>query len=163
MTSAVAIDEDERFLRLAIELSRKGVTGAAGGPFGAVIVKDGVVVGEGWNQVLASHDPTAHAEVTAIRAACARIATHVLAGCVLYTSCEPCPMCLASALWARVDRIVWANTREDAAAIGFDDAVIYEQVALPPERRSLPFRRLLGAEAKAVFTAFDAKAGKVMY
>lgn len=155
--------DDERFLRRAIELSRKGVTELAGGPFGAVIVKDGRIVGEGWNRVLELHDPTAHAEVTAIRSACAALGTHALTGAVLYTSCEPCPMCLSSALWARVNRMVWANSRQDAAAIGFDDAVLYREVALPPEERAVPFSRMLADEARAVFDAWFARNDKTLY
>jgi guanine deaminase len=155
--------DDARFLRHAIELSRKGVTQSEGGPFGAVVVSGGHVVGEGWNRVLERHDPTAHAEVTAIRDACANLGTHSLAGATLYTSCEPCPMCLASALWARVDRIVWGNGRADAQAIGFDDSYFYEQVALPPERRDVPSKQMLREEARAVFDAWFARADRTVY
>ena len=142
---------DETHLRRAIALSRANADSAEGGPFGAVVVRDGVVVGEGANRVTVDHDPTAHAEMVAIRAACRQLATHDLAGAVIYTSCEPCPMCLAAILWARIDRMVYANTRADAAAIGFDDAWFYEQVALPIDGRALPARRLLGEEAREVF------------
>ena len=142
---------DETHLRRAIELSLANADSADGGPFGAVVVRDGVIVGEGVNRVTADHDPTAHAEMVAIRQACARLGTHDLSGAVVYTSCEPCPMCLTAILWARIDRMVYANTRADAAAIGFDDAWFYEQVALPIDGRALPARRLLGEEARAVF------------
>lgn len=156
-------DQDETFLRQAIELSRRNMVGQAGGPFGAVVVKDGQVIGQGWNRVTETHDPTAHAEVSAIRDACARLGTHALEGAVLYTSCEPCPMCLATAYWARVARIVWGNTREDAAAIGFDDDFLYREVALPPEKRSIPVRVLLRDEARSVFSAWAARPDKAMY
>jgi tRNA(Arg) A34 adenosine deaminase TadA len=157
------MEHDETFLRQAIDLSRRNMAGQAGGPFGAVVVKDGKVVGQGWNRVTETHDPTAHAEVSAIRDACKNLGTHVLDGAVLYTSCEPCPMCLASAYWARVARIVWGNTRQDAAAIGFDDEFLYREVALPPEKRSVPMRELLRDEARAVFTSWAARPDKVMY
>lgn len=163
MTTHIDGDQDALFLARAIELSRGAVTGHEGGPFGAVIVKDGKIVGEGWNRVLADRDPTAHAEVTAIRAACAALGTHDLHGAVLYTSCEPCPMCLASAMWARVDRVVWAAEREDAAMVGFDDAKIYEEIALKPEERSLPFKRMMRPEAREVFLAWGARDDKTIY
>ncbi|MDZ7827379.1 MAG: nucleoside deaminase [Gammaproteobacteria bacterium] len=114
----------------------------SGGPFGAVIVRDGRILGEGGNRVLGDHDPTAHAEVVAIRDACARLQVHHLQGCVLYASCEPCPMCLASAYWAHVDAIYHANTREDAATAGFDDAFLYEELDRPVPERRLPMHRL---------------------
>jgi tRNA(Arg) A34 adenosine deaminase TadA len=142
---------DETFLRRAIELSRGNAVSAEGGPFGAVVVRDGEIVGEGVNRVTTDHDPTAHAEMVAIREACARLGTHDLSGAVVYTSCEPCPMCLTAILWARIDRMVYANTRADAAEIGFDDAWFYEQVALPIGERALPAVNLLRDEARAVF------------
>lgn len=142
---------DEDFLRRAIELSRTNADSADGGPFGAVVVRDGRIIGEGCNQVTASHDPTAHAEMVAIRRACAHLGTHELSGAVIYTSCEPCPMCLAAILWARIDRMVYANTRTDAAEIGFDDAWFYEQVCAPIDMRALPAHNLLRHEARAVF------------
>lgn len=142
---------DETFLRRAIELSRSNAETAFGGPFGAVVVRDGQIVGEGSNRVTADHDPTAHAEMVAIRRACAHLGTHDLKGAVIYTSCEPCPMCLTAILWARIDRMVFANTRADAAAIGFDDDWFYRQVALPIDARDLPAKRLLAPEARAVF------------
>ncbi|MCZ8150429.1 MAG: nucleoside deaminase [Roseomonas sp.] len=154
---------DEAFMRHAIALSRRGMEGGAGGPFGAVVVKDGQVVAEGWNQVTSTNDPTAHAEVVAIRRACTALGRFDLRGAVLYTSCEPCPMCLAAAYWARVDAVVFGNTREEAAAIGFDDQWLYDEVPKPIEARSLPMRRLLGAEALEAFAAWVEKPDKVPY
>jgi len=154
--------DDLAFMRRAIELSAlSGRTDE--GPFGAVVVKDGRIVGEGVNRVVPTGDPTAHAEVVAIRAACKALNTHVLEGATIYTSCEPCPMCLGAAWWARVREIVYANTREDAAAIGFDDDAIYREVSAPLEKRTLPIRRLGADEALKVFKAWDVKPGKVMY
>ncbi len=114
----------------------------AGGPFGALLVKDGAVWGRGANRVTATHDPTAHAEIVAIRGACAKAGSHHLPGAVLYSSCEPCPMCFAAACWAGVSAVYFAATRQDAAAAGFQDAGLYEQLALPPEARAVPCRRL---------------------
>jgi guanine deaminase len=151
------------FMRRAIELSRIKMRAGDGGPFGAVVVHNGVIIGEGWNRVLASHDPTAHAEIVAIRDACARLGTFRLDGMEIYTTCEPCPMCLAAVLWARLDRLFYANTRDEAAAIGFDDAYFYEQVALPIDGRDLPTERLLADEARAVFAEWDVKPDKVRY
>lgn len=156
-------EADARFMRRAIELSRIHMEEGAGGPFGAVIVKSGAIVGEGWNRVTSSHDPTAHAEVVAIRAACARLETFELRGCGIYTSCEPCPMCLGAIYWARLDRLWYANGRADAAAIQFDDAWLYREVALPPGERSLPADQLLRDEALEVFRAWDRKTDKVRY
>ncbi len=154
---------DEEFMRHAIALSRRGMDEGHGGPFGAVVVKDGQVLAEGWNQVTSTNDPTAHAEVVAIRRACAAVGDRHLRGAVLYTSCEPCPMCLSAAYWARLDRVVYANGRADAAAIGFDDQWIYDEVPKPVEARSLPMHRLLAAEALDVFEAWAAKEDKVPY
>lgn len=154
---------DTDLLRHAIDLSRAHMAAGAGGPFGAVVAVGDRIVGEGWNQVTSSNDPTAHAEVQAIRAACRTLGTFSLIKATLYTSCEPCPMCLAAAYWARVDRIIYANAREDAAAIGFDDAHIYEQVGLAIDRRALPMQRLLAAEARTVFDEWAAKPDRVPY
>jgi tRNA(Arg) A34 adenosine deaminase TadA len=150
-------------MRRAIDLSRLHMEAGEGGPFGAVVVKDGEILGEGWNQVTSSHDPTAHAEVVAIRRACAKLGTFQLKGCEIYTSCEPCPMCLAAIYWARLDRIWYANGRADAAAIQFDDAWLYREVAAPLEARSLPAVQLLRDEALPVFQSWDRKADKVPY
>ena len=147
----------------AIALSQRDLKGGRGGPFGAVVARDGKVIGRGNNRVLSGNDPTAHAEVVAIRDACKRLKRFHLDGCVLYPSCEPCPMCLAAAYWAKVDAIVFANTRKDAAAIGFGDAYIYRELSLPPGRRKLPMTRLMGREAAAAFRAWAALAGKTHY
>ncbi len=126
------------FMRRAIELARHGMRSGAGGPFGAVVVKDGEIVGEGWNRVVGSNDPTAHGEVTAIRDACARLATFSLEGCEIHTTGQPCPMCLGAIHWARLGRIYYGFSIEDAAAIGFDDTEFFRQMGLPPEDRLIP-------------------------
>jgi guanine deaminase len=156
-------DRHVRLMQRAIALSAEHMAAGAGGPFGAVIAQGEAIVGEGWNQVTSVNDPTAHAEIVAIRAAARRLQRFELAGTELYTSCEPCPMCLAAAYWARVDRVWYANTREDAAAIGFDDAVIYAEVGLPIEGRRLPMTPLLRNEAYRVFEEWLRKADRVMY
>ncbi len=153
----------QTFMRRAIELSRIHMEAGEGGPFGAVIVRGGEILGEGWNQVTSSHDPTAHAEVVAIRRACAALGTFQLRGCEIYTSCEPCPMCLAAIYWARLDRVWFANGREDAAAIQFDDDWLYREVALPLEVRALPTRQILRDEALKVFQAWETKPDKIPY
>lgn len=150
-------------LRRAIALSREKMLAGQGGPFGAVVARGGEVLAEGWNQVTPACDPTAHAEIVALRGAAARLRDYSLAGCVLYTSCEPCPMCLAAAYWARVDRIVFAATHADAAAGGFDDAFLYEELARSPDQRRLPMRQALHAEAAAVFSDWLAKPDRVPY
>jgi tRNA(Arg) A34 adenosine deaminase TadA len=151
-------------LRTAVAAGRAGMLARDGGPFGAVIAgPDGELVAEGCNRVTSTNDPTAHAEVVAIRAACAALGTFVLAGCTLYTSCEPCPMCLAAAYWARVDGIVYGATREDAARVGFDDAFIYDELALPPDARRVAMRRIDGREACALFEEWAALAGRTPY
>lgn len=150
------------FMRRAIALSCLGVA-EGGGPFGAVVVRDGRILGEGRNAVVPSRDPTAHAEIVAIRAACAALGTHDLTGATIYTSCEPCPMCLGAAWWGRIAEVVYANDRADAAAIGFDDAAIYEEVAAPLAARRLPLRRLLAGEAIEAFRLWQAMPDKVPY
>lgn len=135
------------FMRRAISLATENVRIGGGGPFGAVIVKEGVVVGEGSNRVTRENDPTAHAEVCAIRAACHTLGTFALRDCDLYTSCEPCPMCLAAIYWARIDRICFGNTSADAARIGFDDAVLYREIALPAPERAIPSAMLMREQA----------------
>ena len=149
----------------AIELGREGMLARRGGPFGALIARagDSSVVAEGCNRVTSTNDPTAHAEITAIRAACASLGTFILAGHVLYTSCEPCPMCLASAYWARIGRIIYGNTRDDAAAIGFDDAFIYDEMPRAPGDRAIAMEHVPSAEATAAFAAWMAKADKITY
>jgi len=138
-------------MREAIRLAAEGVRRGDGGPFGAVVVRDGEIIGRGWNRVVAQQDPTAHAEVNAIRDACRRLGDFRLAGCRLYTSCEPCPMCLAAAYWARLEQVWYAATGEDAEAVGFDDSHIRQQLAEPRERRLLPQGQLLREEALEVF------------
>jgi tRNA(Arg) A34 adenosine deaminase TadA len=154
--------DEAGLMRRAIALSCQGVA-EGGGPFGAVVARGGRILGEGRNAVVPGRDPTAHAEVVAIRAACAALGTHDLSGAVIYTSCEPCPMCLGAIWWARITEIVFANDRADAAAIGFDDAAIYEEVCRPIRERALPLRRLLAAEAIEAFRLWQAKADKVAY
>ena len=150
-------------MRRAIALSRERSAAGEGGPFGAVVVHHGAIIGEGWNQVVGTNDPTAHAEIVAIRRACAHRGSFSLDGCEIYTSCEPCPMCLAAILWARIDRIYYANTRDDAAAIGFDDDYFYREVAKPMTGLAVPTARLLAGEARAVFSEWDARPDKVRY
>lgn len=149
-------------MRQAIELSIQNVA-AGGGPFGAVIARNGEIVATGTNRVTANMDPTAHAEVSAIRAAAAKLGTFDLSGCEIYTSCEPCPMCLGAIYWARLDRIYYGNNQHDAAAIGFDDAFIYEELAVSPAERRLKMEALLPDEAIAAFDAWCDKEDKVPY
>jgi guanine deaminase len=153
----------EQFMREAIRLAEQGLRGGHGGPFGCVIVCRGEVVGRGHNRVTSTCDPTAHAEIVAIRDACQTLATFHLEECDLYTSCEPCPMCLAAIYWARIPRVWYANTRADAAAIGFDDDLIYSQIALPLEHRHVAMRPLLRDEAQAVFREWAEKVDKIRY
>jgi guanine deaminase len=153
----------ESFMRRAIALSREHMEEGSGGPFGAVIVRDGVIIAEGWNRVTSGHDPTAHAEIVAIRAACAALDSFSLRQCEIYTSCEPCPMCLAAIYWARIERIYYANDRADAARIGFDDDLLYREIAAPIAARSLPMTRLLAEEARPVFEAWEKKPDKTPY
>lgn len=151
------------FMRHAIQLSKKKMEAGFGGPFGAVITKDGKIIAEGFNQVTSSNDPTAHAEVTAIREACKVLDTFDLAGCEIYTSCEPCPMCLSAIYWARLDTIYYANSREDAAEIGFDDEMLYNEIPKPILERSIPTHRMLEEEAIAPFSDWKSKTDKVHY
>jgi guanine deaminase len=157
------MNEADDFMREAIRLSRKGMQGSHGGPFGSVIVKDGAIVGRGHNCVTSTCDPTAHGEIVAIREACAALNTFNLSGCSLYTTCEPCPMCLAAIYWARIDVIYYANTRVDAAEIGFDDDFIYREVALAIEHRSKTMKPLLRDEALVVFQEWMKKDDRVPY
>lgn len=136
---------------------------SGGGPFGAVIVRNGEIIARGENRVTVCNDPTAHAEVSAIREAAARLGTYDLSGCEIYSSCEPCPMCLGAIYWARLDRLYYASTRADAANVGFDDAHIYEELPLDPSQRELPTESLLREEAQIVFEAWAEKADKKEY
>ncbi|WP_319381165.1 deaminase [Thiomicrorhabdus sp.] len=156
-------EENRSLMRKAIALSKEKMEAGFGGPFGAIITKDGKVIAEGYNQVTSSNDPTAHAEVTAIRNACQALGTFDLKGCEIYTSCEPCPMCLSAIYWARLDKIYYANSREDAAEIGFDDALLYDEIPKPIEQRSIPTERLLEDEAIEPFKDWQAKEDKVPY
>lgn len=153
----------KEFMMRAIELSREKMRQGAGGPFGAVIVKDGRIIGEGWNQVTSTNDPSAHAEVTAIRDACRRLSSYELSGAEIYTSCEPCPMCLAAIYWARLDRIYYANTREDAANIQFDDDFLYREIAKEIPQRKIPMQQCEHQEALKVFVEWERKPDKLRY
>jgi len=151
------------FLRRAIHLATENVKTGRGGPFAAVVVRDGVIVGEGVNTVTASLDPTAHGEVNAIRAAAKALGTFSLAGCELYTSCEPCPMCLAASHWARLDAVYFGASAVDAARAGFDDAFLYQEFRKAPAERSLPATQMLGAEAWESFAAWIESNNKIEY
>ncbi|HZM04280.1 MAG TPA: nucleoside deaminase [Candidatus Saccharimonadales bacterium] len=156
-------DSDANFIQRAIELSAEHMRAKHGGPFGAIIVRQNEIIATGWNQVTSTNDPTAHAEITALRAAAKRLNSFVLSGCVLYSSCEPCPMCLGAAYWARVDRIVFAATRQDAALAGFDDEELYRELALPPASRKLPMQQILRDKAQAVLEEWRQMPDKVGY
>lgn len=155
-------EQQLRFMREAIALAEESVR-SGGGPFGAVVVRAGEVVGRGSNRVTPNTDPTAHAEVMAIRDACRNLGVFSLEGCELYVNCEPCPMCLAAAYWARLERIYHAATRQDAAAAGFDDALIYQEVCLPAPQRRLSMAQLLPEEAMTAFAAWSALPDRVDY
>jgi tRNA(Arg) A34 adenosine deaminase TadA len=153
----------EDYMRRAIALSLEMMRSGKGGPFGAVVVHDGNIIAEGFNQVTSHNDPTAHAEVVAVRLACQALGTFNLTGCEIYTSCEPCPMCLSAIYWARLDKIYFANNRDDAAAIGFRDDFLYREIPLPLDQRSIPTRSLLRAEGQLAFKEWDLKPDKVLY
>ena len=152
-----------KFMQMAIDLATENVTSGVGGPFGAVIVRAGEIVATGVNLVTATNDPTAHAEVVAIRAACTALASFQLTGCEVYTSCEPCPMCLAALYWARCDAIYYGNTAADAAAAGFDDDYLYDEIARPLDQRRIPITRLLGDQAIVSFNTWCAQTAKIKY
>jgi tRNA(Arg) A34 adenosine deaminase TadA len=152
-----------KFMQEAIRVSIQKMRAGCGGPFGAVVVRKGKIVGRGWNQVTSTNDPTAHAEVSAIRDACKRMKTFQLDDCELYTSCEPCPMCLSAIYWARFKKVYYANTRKDAARIQFDDDFIYREVALPISRRKISMKQLLRSEALVAFKEWKNKADKIRY
>lgn len=156
------MEEKEKFMKKAIEISKKSVLNG-GGPFGAVIVKDGKIVASSNNKVTLNNDPTAHAEVMAIRKACKKLNTFDLSGCELYASCEPCPMCLSAMYWAHIDRYYYANQKEDAKQIGFDDHFIYDELDKKPEKRSIPREQLLHAEALKAFKIWEEKEDKTEY
>ena len=156
-------DADKKFMRRAIALAQNGVDMNHGGPFGCVIAKDGQIVGEGCNRVTSTNDPTAHAEIVAIREACKNMDSFQLDGCVIYTSCEPCPMCLGAIYWARPAGMFFAATREDAAAAGFDDELFYNELEKPNEMRQLKMVNLLREESQKVFTNWIEKPDKTEY
>jgi tRNA(Arg) A34 adenosine deaminase TadA len=151
------------FMRRAIELAESGMKAGSGGPFGAVVVRDGVIIGEGHNEVVTGCDPTAHAEMVAIRRACAKLGVFHLEGCVIYTSCEPCPMCLSAIYWAHLDKVYWAASHLDAAEAGFDDAFLYRELPLSMEERSMTFERMMASESRLVFEEYMAMEGRIQY
>jgi guanine deaminase len=152
---------DNAFMARAIQLSLDNVLSGRGGPFGAVVVKDGAIVAEGANQVTSTNDPTAHAEILAIREACRKLGVFDLEGCEIYTSCEPCPMCLGAIYWARLSRIYFGNADADASKIGFDDSLIYRELARPPSQRRIPMIHMMREEA--LFRAWQEKPNKIEY
>ena len=152
-----------KFMAEAIKLSQEMMRKNKGGPFGAVVVKDGVIVARGFNRVTSTNDPTAHAEIVAIRRACRKLKTFQLIGCELYTSCEPCPMCLGAIYWVRPDKVYYANTKEDAARIGFDDRFIYQELGKPLNKRRLSIKQIIREEALRVFKEWKEKTDKVRY
>jgi guanine deaminase len=158
-----AIHMDNTFMTRAIQLAIDNVRSARGGPFGCVVVKEGNVVSEGVNQVTATNDPTAHAEVLAIRLACQKLHCFELTGCELYTSCEPCPMCLSAIYWARIEKVYFGCLAEDAAQVGFDDSAIYREIAQPHARRKIPMTQIMREEALAAFRAWEENPGKIPY
>lgn len=157
------MEEKKGFMREAIKLSIDNMRAGNGGPFGAVIVKDGKIIARGFNKVTSTNDPTAHAEVVAIREACKALGSFQLDGCEIYTSCEPCPMCLGAIYWARPDKMYYANTKVDAANIGFDDQFIYEEIELDLHKRKLPTEQLLQEEAIEAFKEWQSKTDKIEY
>jgi guanine deaminase len=157
------MNKHEVMMEKAIELAKENVDTGHGGPFGAVVVKDGRIIGTGCNEVTYSKDPTAHAEVQAIREACRHLNSHQLTGCDIYTSCEPCPMCIGAIYWARPDAVYYACTKEDAAAVGFDDHFIYEQLTLPIENRTISMKKLPIGHYKAPFENWTESSRKITY
>ncbi len=156
-------DKHRQFMQRAIELARSGMDSGAGGPFGAVVVKDGQIIAEGWNKVTSTNDPTAHAEVTAIRAACEKLGTFQLDDCVIYTSCEPCPMCLGAIYWSRPKKVFYGCNKQDAANIAFDDQFIYDEIEAPINARQIPFQQVAQSAALQVFKAWADKVDKTAY
>jgi len=154
---------DKKFMERAIALSKEGMEKNAGGPFGAVIVKNGKIIGEGFNMVTSTNDPTAHAEMSAIRKATKKIKDFSLKGCEIYTSCEPCPMCLSAIYWARIDKVYYANSKRDAAKINFDDNFIYKEFDKPKKKRKLEVKQLMRKEALVVFGEWEEKVDRVAY
>jgi tRNA(Arg) A34 adenosine deaminase TadA len=163
MKSDRLADRHAHFMQAAIRLSRRALTRKQGGPFGAVIVREGRIIARGWNQVIGTHDPTAHAEVVAIREACRKLRQFHLDDCVIYSSCEPCPMCLSAIYWARLGRVYYAATRSDAARIGFQDRTLYREIQLSPTRRQIPFHTLLREDARQVMQKWTEMEDHVEY
>ncbi|TKK68945.1 nucleoside deaminase [Ilyomonas limi] len=157
------MSDHQHFINAAVRMSQQGMRNNEGGPFGCVIVKDGEIVGKGNNRVLADNDPTAHAEVVAIRDACKNLHTFQLTGCDVYTSCEPCPMCMGAIYWARPRAVYYANTRQQAAAIGFDDEVVYTELQKEITDRSIPMHCIISEEAVAVFKEWEERGNKHLY
>jgi len=155
--------QHEDFMRMAIRLAEENVEKALGGPFGAVVVKDGKVIAKSANKVTTNTDPTAHAEVSAIRLAAKKLKTFDLSGCVIYTSCEPCPMCLGAIYWAKISKIYYGNTKQDAAEVGFNDKFIYDELKVPKEERRLPIIQLLRNEAQEAFKQWEISEFKIEY
>jgi guanine deaminase len=156
-------EQDKEFMRRAIELAQNGIDANDGGPFGAIVVKDGKIIGEGCNRVTSTNDPTAHAEIVAIREACQNLNNFQLDGCVIYTSCEPCPMCLGAIYWARPAKMYFACNREDAARVGFDDDFIYDEIERPIEERRIESINFLRDEGLKVFESWTHKLDKTEY
>ena len=154
---------DNPFMARAIQLSLENVLSGHGGPFGAVVVKDGTIIAEGANQVTSTNDPTAHAEVVAIREACKVLGVFDLEGCEIYSSCEPCPMCLGAIYWAHLSRVYFGNADRDASKIGFDDSLIYHEIAQPHSQRKIPMIQIMREQALAAFRAWENKTNKIEY
>lgn len=157
------MEQHEKFMAEAIRYSEENVKTGLGGPFGAVVVRDGEIIAGSGNRVTSSNDPTAHAEVSAIRLACKALNTFDLSGCVIYTSCEPCPMCLSAIYWARIDKVYFGNTKVDAAEVGFDDKFIYDELDKPVEARSLPVVQLMRDEALGAFNLWSESQSRIEY
>lgn len=157
------MEEHERYMKMAISLARKNIENGHGGPFGAIVVKNGEIIAGSENRVIKNNDPTAHAEILAIREACRKLQSHQLNDCVIYSSCEPCPMCMGAIYWARPAMLVYAGTKNDAAKAGFDDKIIYEQIQLPALKRSIPATQIMEDEARKVFELFTVKNNKIIY
>lgn len=156
-------DSREAFMRHAIALARRGMIEGHGGPFGAVVVREGVIIGEGWNRVLSTNDPTAHGEICAIRDACSRIGSHILANCEIFTTGQPCPMCLGAIHWARISRIYYGFSIADAATIGFDDTEFFKQISLPPEQRLISSMEMLRRESLELVNEFARLPHRITY
>ncbi|MBN1473380.1 MAG: nucleoside deaminase [Syntrophaceae bacterium] len=156
-------NSDKQFMQMAIELALDGMRKNEGGPFGAIVVKDKTIIGKGNNRVLYKNDPTAHAEIEAIREACQNINSFHLEGCTLYTLCEPCPMCMAAVYWAKISKVVFGCTRKDAAKIGFADDSIYKELNMPPSERSIPMESMLRDDSLRVFDEWIKKHDKINY